>query len=302
MKAERRGKDLLVNRALAATASLGFVTFLAVRYGLLGAAWGTAVGSLTSLACSRMRRSLGRRQRVSRIRPTHRTTRPRSQTPPRGIRRRRIFVVPTLRYLPSPEERRSNVKIGSTAECVTCSRASHSQRNGRSIDREGAVHRRVVPMRQHGPRQHPGRTRGVLQRRRDPIPVDPGPARPSMWVSASGRRVSGLEADPPVGRRDRRSIRALDDAQRDVLRLHHSPMLLRRSRTTLLQGSELARYVHAMTGGLRGIGPADPGPRDRSIPRRDLRTEPHWAHPRGRSLSHPLGSRRPRRGSLPTSS
>ena len=49
MKAERRGKDLLVNRALAATASLGFVTFLAVRYGLLGAAWGTAVGSLTSL-------------------------------------------------------------------------------------------------------------------------------------------------------------------------------------------------------------------------------------------------------------
>ena len=49
MKAERRGRDLLVNRALAATASLGFITFLAVRYGLLGAAWGTAVGSLTSL-------------------------------------------------------------------------------------------------------------------------------------------------------------------------------------------------------------------------------------------------------------
>ena len=49
MKAEKRGRDLLVNRAIAATFSLAFVTFLALRYGLLGAAWGTAGGSLVSL-------------------------------------------------------------------------------------------------------------------------------------------------------------------------------------------------------------------------------------------------------------
>ena len=58
----------------------------------------------------------------------------------------------------------------------------------------------------------------------------------------------------PSDGRDRRSIRALDDAQRSVLRLHHSPMLLRRSRTTLLQGSELAGYVHAMTGVYERLG------------------------------------------------
>jgi Sulfotransferase family len=58
----------------------------------------------------------------------------------------------------------------------------------------------------------------------------------------------------PSDGRDRRSIRALDDAQRDVLRLYHSPMLLRRSRTTLLQGSELAGYVHAMTGVYERLG------------------------------------------------
>jgi len=48
MKAEQRGRDLLVNRAIAAILSLAFVTFLAMRYGLLGAAWGTAGGSLVS--------------------------------------------------------------------------------------------------------------------------------------------------------------------------------------------------------------------------------------------------------------
>lgn len=50
MKAERRGRDLLVNRAIAAAVSLAVVTLLALRYGLLGAAWGTAGGSVVSLA------------------------------------------------------------------------------------------------------------------------------------------------------------------------------------------------------------------------------------------------------------
>lgn len=50
MKAERRGRDLMVNRAIAAGVSLALITLLALRYGLVGAAWGTAIGSLASLA------------------------------------------------------------------------------------------------------------------------------------------------------------------------------------------------------------------------------------------------------------
>lgn len=50
LKAERRGRELLFNRAVTAAVSVAFITFLAFRYGLLGAAWGTAGASLASLA------------------------------------------------------------------------------------------------------------------------------------------------------------------------------------------------------------------------------------------------------------
>jgi O-antigen/teichoic acid export membrane protein len=49
MKAERRGKDLLVNGAIAAVVSLVLVAIAAWRYGLIGAAWGTAAGAMVYL-------------------------------------------------------------------------------------------------------------------------------------------------------------------------------------------------------------------------------------------------------------
>jgi O-antigen/teichoic acid export membrane protein len=49
LRAERRGRDLLVNRAITAAASVALIAILALRYGLLGAAWGTAGASLISL-------------------------------------------------------------------------------------------------------------------------------------------------------------------------------------------------------------------------------------------------------------
>jgi Sulfotransferase family len=51
----------------------------------------------------------------------------------------------------------------------------------------------------------------------------------------------------PSGGRDRQAIQALDHAQHAVLRLHHSPKLLRRSPKSLLRSRELANYVRAMT-------------------------------------------------------
>jgi O-antigen/teichoic acid export membrane protein len=49
MKAEQRGKDLLVNGAIAALVSLVLVSITAWRYGLIGAAWGTAAGAMVYL-------------------------------------------------------------------------------------------------------------------------------------------------------------------------------------------------------------------------------------------------------------
>jgi hypothetical protein len=52
----------------------------------------------------------------------------------------------------------------------------------------------------------------------------------------------------PSEGRDRLAIRALDETQRAVLRLHHTPGLLRRSPKWLLRSRELAGYVRAMAG------------------------------------------------------
>jgi O-antigen/teichoic acid export membrane protein len=48
IKAQRRGRVLLVNRGAAALISLSVVVALALSYGLIGAAWGSAVGSFAS--------------------------------------------------------------------------------------------------------------------------------------------------------------------------------------------------------------------------------------------------------------
>jgi O-antigen/teichoic acid export membrane protein len=49
MKAERRGRTLLLNRAIGTSIALTFVTVFALMYGLVGAAWGTGVGAFASL-------------------------------------------------------------------------------------------------------------------------------------------------------------------------------------------------------------------------------------------------------------
>lgn len=51
----------------------------------------------------------------------------------------------------------------------------------------------------------------------------------------------------PSGGGDRRAIQTLDHAQHAVLRLHHSPSLLRRAPKSLLRSRELTGYVRAMT-------------------------------------------------------
>lgn len=49
MKAERRGKELMINGAIGAIVSLVLVAAAAWRYGLIGAAWGTAFGAMVYL-------------------------------------------------------------------------------------------------------------------------------------------------------------------------------------------------------------------------------------------------------------
>jgi hypothetical protein len=77
-----------------------------------------------------------------------------------------------------------------------------------------------------------------------------------------GRRCGcGLQVDRcdvwrsvlPAAGRDRREIVALAAAQQRTLRLHHTPILLRRSPRRLLRSRELARYVAAMTALYEGL-------------------------------------------------
>jgi O-antigen/teichoic acid export membrane protein len=49
LKAQKRGRVLLVNRTVAAVVSLSFVVVLALPFGVIGAAWGQAAGAFTSL-------------------------------------------------------------------------------------------------------------------------------------------------------------------------------------------------------------------------------------------------------------
>jgi O-antigen/teichoic acid export membrane protein len=50
LKAQLRGRVLLVSRATGAVATLVLVGILASRFGLLGAAWGGTVGAAAQLA------------------------------------------------------------------------------------------------------------------------------------------------------------------------------------------------------------------------------------------------------------